>query len=117
PEYFYECVAPTLARADLRFGNLEWPLASAYPVDSARVAYHAAMRAHANPPAALYTGPRMDPGAIEMLRRAGYDAVSLANNHHMDFGPQGSRDTMGLLDAAGIGHSGAGENLAEATRP
>lgn len=52
----------------------------------------------------------------QALRRAGFDIVSLANNHSMDYGEQGLRDTFVALDSAGIRHLGAGLNLAEARR-
>lgn len=51
------------------------------------------------------------------LRYAGIDAVSLANNHSMNFGPRGMSDTLSLLSQAGIVPFGAGMNLAEARRP
>ena len=48
------------------------------------------------------------------LARAGFNIVSLANNHTLDYGPEGLEDTRAALDKAGIGHVGAGRNLAEA---
>ena len=48
------------------------------------------------------------------LRALGFDAVSLANNHAMDFGAEGLASTMRALDAAGIVHVGAGTDLAAA---
>ena len=48
------------------------------------------------------------------LRALGFDAVSLANNHAMDFGAEGLASTMRALDAAGIAHVGAGADLAAA---
>jgi hypothetical protein len=41
----------------------------------------------------------------------GFDVVSLANNHAMDFGAEGLASTMRALDAAGIIHPGAGPDL------
>lgn len=52
-----------------------------------------------------------------LLRDAGLDVVTLANNHSMDFGYQGLFDTLLGLDAAGIGRTGAGVDLAAAARP
>ncbi len=51
------------------------------------------------------------------LRYAGIDAVSLANNHSMNFGPEGMSDTLSLLRQAGIVPFGAEMNLVEARRP
>lgn len=47
----------------------------------------------------------------------GFDVVSLANNHAMDFGDEGLTSTIRALDAAGIMHSGAGADLAAARAP
>jgi hypothetical protein len=44
----------------------------------------------------------------------GFDVVSLANNHAMDFGAEGLTSTMRALDSAGILHPGAGSDLAAA---
>ena len=43
--------------------------------------------------------------------------LSLANNHMMDFGPEGLFDTLAALDNRGFTHAGAGRNLEEARRP
>jgi poly-gamma-glutamate capsule biosynthesis protein CapA/YwtB (metallophosphatase superfamily) len=51
------------------------------------------------------------------LKRAGFTVVSLANNHTLDYGAEGLRDTIEALDQIGIGHAGAGDNLHEARRP
>ena len=54
---------------------------------------------------------------VEVLKRAGIAAVSLANNHAMDYGVDGMNDTREALDAAGIGHFGTGNHLNEARQP
>src|SRR5690606_16911415 len=46
------------------------------------------------------------------LREAGFDVVSLANNHARDFGEAGRTASMQALDAAGIHHSGREGDLA-----
>lgn len=48
---------------------------------------------------------------------AGFDMVSRANNHTMDYGAGGLRATTRALDAVGLVHAGAGENLAQARAP
>jgi len=48
------------------------------------------------------------------VRRAGFNAVSMANNHVCDYGPDGIRDTVSALEGAGVAHFGAG---ADARRP
>ena len=57
------------------------------------------------------------PKAAEALAVGGVDIVSVANNHSLDFGPQAFLDTLGLLDAAGVGHFGGGRNSDEARAP
>lgn len=60
---------------------------------------------------------RAAPGAVKVLRAARIDAVSLANNHVLDFNEVGLLDTLHHLDHAGIAHAGAGHDLGEARRP
>lgn len=60
---------------------------------------------------------RGDPEAVEILRCANVRFVNLANNHILDFETAGLFDTRRLLDAAGIGHAGAGRDAAEAAAP
>ena len=60
---------------------------------------------------------RARPSTVQVLIDAGIRAVSLANNHLMDYGPDGVADTIATLDAAGIAHFGAGRTLAEARKP
>jgi len=43
----------------------------------------------------------------EALAAAGYDACSTAGNHTLDHGFTGLADTLGVLDEAGLGHSGS----------
>ncbi len=49
------------------------------------------------------------------LRDAGFDVVSLANNHAQDFGDAGRDSTMRTLDAVGVRHSGREGDIAEWT--
>ena len=60
---------------------------------------------------------RARPSSFQILVDAGVNVVSLANNHLMDYGPDGVADTVATLDAAGIAHFGAGRTLADARRP
>jgi poly-gamma-glutamate synthesis protein (capsule biosynthesis protein) len=54
--------------------------------------------------------------AVDAIKRAGFDAVTLANNHFYDYGEGGVSDTLDCLDARGIDHLGGGRNLEEASR-
>lgn len=47
----------------------------------------------------------------------GINLVSLANNHALDFGPEGLADCLKALDRASITHAGAGLTLAAAHEP
>ena len=49
------------------------------------------------------------------LRDAGFDVMSLANNHAQDFGDPGRTSSMQALDAVGIRHSGRDGDVAEWT--
>ncbi len=91
---FLEAVTPIISAADLAFGNLEGVLADggkpAKACRSPRSCY-------------LFRSPTR---YAEHYRRAGFDMLSLANNHARDFGLEGWAETMRALDAAGIHHSG-----------
>ncbi len=58
-------------------------------------------------------------GAIESppFLKKHFDALSLANNHSYDFGPDGLKEMIGILQAHKIPYFGAGANLAEARTP
>jgi poly-gamma-glutamate synthesis protein (capsule biosynthesis protein) len=59
------------------------------------------------------TPPMFAPG----LGAAGFDLVSLANNHTMDYDEIGLLDTLSALDAAGVRHVGAGTDEVTARTP
>jgi poly-gamma-glutamate capsule biosynthesis protein CapA/YwtB (metallophosphatase superfamily) len=60
---------------------------------------------------------RAPPAAAHVLADLGVDAVTLGNNHAMDFGPEALRDTIAVLDAVGIAHAGAGSDSRTAREP
>lgn len=55
-----------------------------------------------------------DSRTADALVDAGFTTVSLANNHAMDYGIPGIRDTVEALDTAGLSHAGAGVDLESA---
>lgn len=57
---------------------------------------------------------RADPALLKELVWAGFDLVSLANNHTGDYGVEGMRLTRRHVEAAGLVGAGVGEELAEA---
>ncbi len=93
-------VAELFREADLSFVNLESPLSTRGQLARGRAYFH---RGH--------------PRCADGLQEAGITAVSLANNHLMDYGEPCYDETLEVLDARGIGRFGAGANLAEAREP
>ena len=57
------------------------------------------------------------PGVARDLAELGLRLLSRANNHAMDWGPEGMRETSRHLDAAELVHAGSGEVLAAARAP
>jgi len=60
---------------------------------------------------------RSDARNIAVLKAAGIDAVSLANNHTLDYEYDAMFEMLAILDRAHIARAGAGVNLAEASAP
>ncbi len=60
---------------------------------------------------------RMSPANIGVLSGLPVDACTLANNHVLDWGEGGLRDTLEALTKAGIRHAGAGRDALEAAAP
>lgn len=60
---------------------------------------------------------RNNPKAIEGLKFAGFDILSVANNHIFDYGRDAMEDTFFRLKAAGIDYVGGGFNEKEAYSP
>ncbi len=60
---------------------------------------------------------RMSPGNLPALTVARPDACALANNHVLDFGRAGLRETLDALAGAGLAAVGAGRDAAGARRP
>lgn len=102
PDEVWGDLLPLLAEADARIGNLECA------ITPCRQAW---MRSH------KVFHFRADPDAVAVLNAARIDAVSLANNHSLDFEVQGLLDTLSSLDEAGIHHAGAGQNWDVACKP
>lgn len=58
-----------------------------------------------------------DSGYAKSLKEAGFTALSLANNHAVDYGKKGLRSTISALESQGIDVLGAGENSDDASEP
>ncbi len=60
---------------------------------------------------------RSKPSAARGLANAGFDVVSLANPHIMDYGVEGFADTLEFLSWYGVKYVGGGMNLETAKKP
>ncbi len=60
---------------------------------------------------------RMPLSITNSLQMIGIDVFSLANNHIMDYGESGLRDTITALETNGISSFGAGEDVYSASEP
>ncbi len=82
-------VQELISGADISFGNLESPIAPGTPVPTGSFVF------------------RADPESVEGLDWAGFDVLSLANNHILNKGTDGLTKTFGYLSAQGIDYCGA----------
>jgi poly-gamma-glutamate synthesis protein (capsule biosynthesis protein) len=89
-------IADDLKKADILFGNLEDPIS-----DKGRKV------------GSIYSF-RADPKVIEGLNYAGFDVLSVANNHIFDYSKEAMEDTFSRLKRAGIDYVGGGFNEKEA---
>ena len=93
-------VAPILRGADIAFGNLEGVMRDGgEPFKVCKDPSHCFLF-------------RMPARYVQHLVNAGFDVMSLANNHARDFGEDGRSETMRILDEAGIRHSGRDGDIA-----
>ncbi|MDR3038970.1 MAG: CapA family protein [Candidatus Adiutrix sp.] len=96
-------VKPFLADRQIVFGNLEGPLTDrgAPTKDTSEAA------------AGRYYVFRSPPACGRLLLEAGFNLLSLANNHINDYGRAGRDQTRAILDELGIAHAGAPGEVAE----
>lgn len=88
-----------ITKADVAFVNLETPLC-----------YGGKGIAKSGP------NLRAHPDCVRALAEAKFDVIGLANNHIMDFGSDGLKETIQVCQKAGLTICGAGTDLAEAQR-
>jgi len=93
-EYILKPLTPLLKSADITFGNLEGVMM-----------YGGEAEKKCSDPIRCYVF-RSPVQYVQHLKTAGFDVLSLANNHAMDFGEFGRNRTEKLLDNVGIYHSG-----------
>lgn len=90
---------PIIRKADIAITNLEAPLLnSGQPIEK--------------------TGPviKAVPETIEAIKYAGFNLLTLANNHIMDYGAEGLQSTLNLSENKDIATVGAGENIEKAAQ-
>ena len=98
-DYPLQAVSDCLNWYDLVFCNLECPLSElGKPMEKKYIF-------------------RGDPSAVEMLKKAGFNLFSLANNHALDYGHEALVDTIDNLVNAGLYPIGAGKDQKEALKP
>jgi len=97
--YPYTKVKDIISSADIAFANLECPISLKGEPEDKEYCF------------------RADPKVIKGLNYAGFDVLSLANNHTMDYGKIALQDTIDLLTKNGILSVGAGKNLEQARKP
>lgn len=97
--YPFQAVKSELSGSDITIANLESPVAGN---------------------GQEFTGKkfrfRANPDVAKALKASGFNLVTLANNHIMDFGEAALAETLSNLNSSGIAWIGAGENLSEARK-
>jgi poly-gamma-glutamate synthesis protein (capsule biosynthesis protein) len=97
----YRAIKPELDTGDLRIGNLECMVTDLVPPPS-------------DPSTFTFVCPTK---GFDGLKYAGFDVLTLANNHSNGEGQVVFNDMRANLTKHGFGHGGGGANLAEATAP
>ncbi len=91
--------AGMLEKPDIMFGNLEGPVSDKGRNVGSKYSF------------------RFDPVIPTVLKDAGFDIVSFANNHVGDWSDEAFLDTLGRLEEANLLYTGAGETYEEALTP
>lgn len=99
-DYPFREAASFLQAADITAGNLESPIT--------------VRGTEAKDKQYVFRGNKE---ALTAIKEAGFDFMSLANNHTLDYGWVGLSDTMDALDDVDLPHAGAGNDDREAFTP
>jgi len=100
PDSIFDGVREVLDKGELVFGQLELCLTD-----------------KGSPAAQCRLPMRCHPSGGGAIKRAGYDVISFATNHCMDWGREGFSDTLDVLKRNGLNVIGAGEDIFEARKP
>lgn len=95
----FALIASATRDADLAFANLETTISTRGTVNGCGYCF------------------RSDPRVVEGLTFAGFDVLSVANNHTWDYGLTALEDTLGILADNNMNTVGAGLTLTEARGP
>lgn len=99
-DYPFAGSAATIQAADIAAGNLETPITNrGTPAENKTYVF------------------RGKPEYLAGIKNAGFDVLTLANNHTLDQGWEGLSDTMDYLDDAKLQHMGSGADAKEAFTP
>jgi poly-gamma-glutamate synthesis protein (capsule biosynthesis protein) len=97
-DYFFPFASTTefIRRADIAFANLENPISSRGIKSGSIYSF------------------RAEPQTVGGLKYAGFDVISIANNHIWDYGKLAFNDTLAYLSENGIETVGGGKNYEKA---
>ena len=99
-DYPFDSTRSLLKSSDIAIANLEAPLtASGEKFENKTYTF------------------KVPPMFAKGIKNAGIDIVTLANNHIVDFGCEGLRNTINSLDSEQIQHCGAGADKSDACQP
>lgn len=99
-DYPFAKIEDKLQDADIAFGNLESPLSErGTPLPGKGICF------------------RARPEMASRLKKAGFDVLSVANNHALDYDTDAFLDTLDLLRSNQIEPVGGGKNIDEARQP
>ncbi len=99
-DFPFDSTASIISSADLAIANLEAPFTTSDSCHKDKT----------------YTF-KVPPHFVGGLKNAGFDMVTLANNHILDYGEDGLMQTMATLDAARLPFCGAGLDVSSACAP
>ncbi|MGE5417711.1 MAG: CapA family protein [Acidobacteriota bacterium] len=99
-DYPFQQIGGLLQKSDITFGNLESPLSD---------------RGQAMPGKGICF--RAQPQMANVLANYGFNIMSVANNHALDYDAPAFLDTIKLLNAQNVSTVGGGNNIMEARKP
>ena len=115
-----DAVTPILSAADIAFGNMEGPIVDSGESEKCKPKATKPGVTVPTPtpvpdPSATPEKPepvrcyafRMPTRYAKYIKEAGFDVMSVANNHSLDFGIKGRNSTLRTLGTSGIKHTGA----------